>query len=64
MPLYRRYADTAGFPDTTELLVQLGLTISDGEVRFRRNSELEEIRTAITRADPASSSRRPQLAAF
>ena len=64
MPLYRRYADTAGFPDTAELLTQLGLSISDGEVRFRRKSELAHIRTAITGADPESSSHRPQLAAY
>ena len=64
MPLYRRYADTAGFPDTAELLTELGLSISDGEVSFRRKSALADIRTAITGANAESASHRPQLAAF
>jgi len=64
MSLYRRYADTAGFPDTAELLTQLGLSITDGEVHFSRKSALQDIRTAITRADPDSTSHRPHLAAF
>jgi len=64
MPLYRRYADTAGFPDTAELLAQLGLSVSDGEVSLRRKSEFADIRAAITGANPESVSHRPQLAAF
>lgn len=62
MPLYRRYADTAGFPDTSELLARLGLSVSDGNVYFRRNGELREIRATMTRAR-ASGSGRNQLAA-
>ena len=48
MPLYRRYADTAGFPETLGLLDRLGLEIDDGLVRIHRNSELNDIRVAIT----------------
>ncbi len=62
MPLYRRYADTAGFPDTSELLARLGLSVSDGTVRIRRNGELREIRATITRSGP-STARRNRLAA-
>jgi hypothetical protein len=47
MPLYRRYADTAGFPDTTDVLARLGLKLSDGVVSIRRRAELQEIREAI-----------------
>ena len=49
MPLYRRYADTAGFPDTSALFAQLGIKVTNGEVRFRRDGELVSIRAAITR---------------
>ena len=48
MPLYSRYANTAGFPDTTDLLERLGLKVDDGQVRIHRNSELSDIRAAIT----------------
>ena len=34
MPLYRRYADTAGFPDMTEVFGRLGLEITDDKVSF------------------------------
>lgn len=62
MPLYRRYADTAGFPDTSALLARLGLSVSDGTVRIRRNGELRDIRATITRAGTAGSDQH-QLAA-
>ena len=62
MPLYRRYADTAGFPDPTGLLKQLGLSVSDGKVRIRGNGELSDIRAAITGSDSSSASHRPQVA--
>jgi len=52
MPLYRRYADTAGFPNTTELLARLGLSASNGKIRIRRNGELTRIRAAITQKQP------------
>ena len=61
MPLYRRYADTAGFPGTTELFGRLGLSVNDGVVRFRHNDDLSEVRAAITK--PATASWREQLAA-
>lgn len=62
MPLYRRYANTAGFPDTSELFARLGLSVSDGTVHIRRNGELRKIRSTITGASTAGSSRN-QLAA-
>ena len=51
MPLYRRYADTAGFPDTRPVFERLGLAVSNDKVRIRRGGELQHIRTSITRAD-------------
>lgn len=63
MPLYRRYADTAGFPDTSDTLARLGVVIDDGDVRFKRNAELAHVREAITGPDPAAASRREQIAA-
>jgi hypothetical protein len=61
MPLYRRYADTAGFPDTRPLFDRLGLAVSGNELKVRRGGELQHIRTAITEAD-SSMGRREQLA--
>lgn len=48
MPLYRRYADTAGFPDTSAVFQRLGLKVEDDEVSFLRHAELKQIREAIT----------------
>ena len=62
MPLYRRYADTAGFPDPRPLLEQLGIAAAEGEVSLRRG-ELQAIRVAITKTDPAAARWREQLAA-
>jgi len=61
MPLYRRYADTAGFPDPAELLTRLGIEASDGNVRIRQSSELSDIRAAITGSNSASAAHRSQL---
>ena len=63
MPLYTRYADTAGFPDTASLLTQLGVTIQDGTVRVHESAELTNIRVAITGTDSQSAAHRPQVAA-
>jgi hypothetical protein len=63
MPLYKRYADTAGFPDTTGLLGQLGIRISNGNVSVGRSAELGDIRLTITGTDSRSASHRPQIAA-
>lgn len=62
MPLYRRYADTAGFPDVRLLYERLGLSIAHHEVRIRRSGELAQIRAAITAVDPQTARRREQLA--
>lgn len=63
IPLYQRYADTAGFPDTRGLFARLGLDVADDEVRLRRDGELTSIRLAITALDPVAAQRREQLAA-
>lgn len=63
MPLYRRYADAAGFPDTRPLFARLGLAIADNEVRLQKGGELAHIRTAITRTDPAAARWRERVAA-
>lgn len=48
MNLYRQYADAAGFPNVRPLLGQLGVAVDDGEVRLRSDTELAEIRAALT----------------
>lgn len=63
MPLYRRFADTAGFPDTSELFDRLGLGVADGKVRIRLLAELRHIRKSILQTDDATASWREQLAA-
>lgn len=63
MSLYRRYANTAGFPDTSRVFERLGLAVTDGKVRIRRNAELQAIRDAILETDLAAASARDQLAA-
>lgn len=62
-PLYRRYADAAGFPDTRALLTRLGVQADGDDVRLRRNADLGQIRLAITAPDPAAARWREQLAA-
>ena len=62
-PLYRRFADTAGFPDTSELFERLGLTVSDGKVRIRHLAELRAIRKSILKTNNDAASWREQLAA-
>ncbi|MCI0516863.1 MAG: hypothetical protein L0Y45_03420, partial [Woeseiaceae bacterium] len=61
MALYRRYADTAGFPDTSDLFDRLGLSVSDGKVKLRRNGELRDIRLAIVAPDTEAAHWRDQL---
>jgi M61 glycyl aminopeptidase len=63
MPLYRRYADSVGFPDPAETFARLGVVVHDGQVRLARNAELLRIRAAITRVDTEVARWRQQLAA-
>ena len=49
MPLYRRYANTAGFPEVRTLLEDLGVDYEQGEVLLRSRAELVGIRSAIMR---------------
>ena len=64
MPLYRRYADRAGFPDTGAVFERLGLTINNGKVRILSGGELADIRNAITRTDMPTAQWRGQLANY
>lgn len=63
MPLYKRIADTAGFPDMSGVFQRLGLEVTEGEVHFRRGAELHAIRDAILETDDATAHWREQLAA-
>ena len=60
-PLYRRYADTAGFPDTSDVFERLGLTVADGKVHIRADAELQAIRESILETDAATASWRERL---
>lgn len=62
-PLYKRYAETAGFPDTSDVMARLGVSVEDGEIRLKRNAELKEIRDSITETDSAATRWRDKLAA-
>jgi hypothetical protein len=64
MPLYRRFADTAGFPDTREVFERLGLEVIEGEVRIRALAELRAIRMAILETNDEAASWREQIAAI
>ncbi len=48
MDLYRRYADTAGFPDVEPLLERLGIRARADGVSLSDRAELASIRVAIT----------------
>ncbi len=48
MPLYRRYANRAGFPDTRGAFTRLGVEVDGSGVRLRAYAELADIRSAIT----------------
>ena len=61
MPLYRRYADTAGFPDTVAVFARLGLEVDGGRVRYGRG-ELADLRAGIMRTDAATAAWRQRLA--
>jgi hypothetical protein len=61
MSLYRRYADTAGFPDTSGLFDRLGMTVSDGKVKLRKSGELRDIRLAIVAPDTETAQWRDKL---
>ncbi|MDH4073960.1 MAG: hypothetical protein OEV41_12735 [Gammaproteobacteria bacterium] len=60
--LYRRYADTAGFPDTSEYFERLGIRFDEDRVTLRRHAELADIRSAMTRTDMPNARWRDRLA--
>ena len=61
MPLYDRHANTIGFPDTSEVLKQLGVDVDGGQARLRRG-ELRHVRRDIMRVNPAVAELRARLA--
>lgn len=63
MPLYRRYADTAGFPDTSEVYARLGLRVTDDKVSIQQSAELASIREAMTVTHSPTARWRDRLAA-
>jgi len=64
MPLYRQYADTVGFPETSEVLERLGLAVTDGKIRIRADAELRAIRSAMLQQDAATASWREALSSY
>ena len=48
MPLYRKHADTAGFPDIRPALKRLGVAIENNSVRVLPHAELADLRIDIT----------------
>ncbi len=61
MPLYRRHADAAGFPDVANVLKQLGVHIADGTVELHSDTELAGIRLTITEMDTQTADWRQDL---
>jgi hypothetical protein len=59
--LYRRYADTAGFPDTGAVFARLGLSVSDGKVKVKRHGDLRDVRLAIIAPEAGAARWRNQL---
>jgi hypothetical protein len=62
VPLYRRYADAAGFPDTDDVFLRLGIQTRGDSVYLRNGAELAAIREAITRTVIPVAEWRGQLA--
>ncbi|MBT8109613.1 MAG: hypothetical protein KJO27_02695 [Gammaproteobacteria bacterium] len=48
MPLYRQYADAAGFPDIRPALQRLGVIIENNSVSVMPHAELADLRVKIT----------------
>ena len=48
MPLYRRYANSEGFPDFGATFERIGINADDGAVGLQRDAPLAHIRDAIT----------------
>lgn len=53
MPLYRRYANSSGFPDVGPVLERIGIDTNSNTIRLMHDAPLAHIRDAITsREDP------------
>jgi hypothetical protein len=48
MPLYRRYANSAGFPDVRPLLRELGVAYDRQRVQLNKDADLASLRQAMT----------------
>jgi hypothetical protein len=51
MTLYRRHADAPGFPDTTAVFEQLGISVFDDKVQLQAQGALRHVRLAIMETD-------------
>lgn len=49
MPLYRRHADTRGFPDVDAVLGDLGVSFDSSSLRLMDNADLTSIRDELTK---------------
>jgi len=52
MPLYRSYANEAGFPDVEPALQRLGVVVSGSRTVLEKDAELADIRDAISSRNP------------
>jgi len=58
MPLYRRYSNTVGFPDTGPVFERLGLVVDAGRVSFRGEDGQAGVRADIMRGPVYPATRR------
>ena len=63
MKLYKRHAETLGFPDTTAVFEQLGVDLRGGRAQLKRNAPHAELRQSIMQVDVDAARQRRQLAA-
>lgn len=59
--LYQRYANAAGFPDTSHVFEQLGIEVRDDRVSLQQAAPLTDIRLAIMETDASTSAWRRGL---
>ncbi|MDH3748063.1 MAG: hypothetical protein OER97_07620 [Gammaproteobacteria bacterium] len=48
MPLYRRHANAAGFPEVRPLLTRLGVVVENDVIRLNQGAELAPLRASMT----------------
>ena len=47
VPLYQRYADSAGFPSVVPVLTELGVIMEDGDLRLSESARLAPLRRVL-----------------